>query len=210
MGRPKGARASTFHRWAPDELAYMKEIVPGRSYAEITKLVNERFSMDLKTTQISSCIGNHRMNTGLTGRFEKGSVPANKGLKGICAPGSEKGWFPKDGFSHNRREIGSERTGVDGYVYVKVQDGRKNLNWRAKHIVIWEEANGPLEPGCVLIFANGDRGDVRLDNLLLAERADLATMNRLGLKGHDRESTQAAILTSMLVRLGRKRRREAP
>lgn len=36
---------------------------------------------------------------------------------------------------------------------------------RQKHLVIWEEANGPIEPGTRLYFKNGDKTDVRLSNL---------------------------------------------
>ncbi|MEN6487843.1 MAG: HNH endonuclease [Smithella sp.] len=64
-------------------------------------------------------------------QFKKGNKPAN--------------WVP----------IGTERTNRDGYVEVKIADGRLNKNWKAKHIFIWETANGPVPKGHVVIFGDG-------------------------------------------------------
>ena len=54
---------------------------------------------------------------------------------------------------------------------MKVSD-RKDVkypidNWRMLHRQVWEEANGPIPEGCNIVFLNGDKTDVRLDNLAL-------------------------------------------
>jgi len=59
-------------------------------------------------------------------------------------------------------QIGDERVGSKGLIEVKTTGKR----WRLKHILVWEQAHGPLPKTHVLCFADGDRFNVRLDNLV--------------------------------------------
>jgi hypothetical protein len=38
--------------------------------------------------------------------------------------------------------------------------------------VIWEEANGPVPPGCLIIFADGDKRNCALENLACKTRSE--------------------------------------
>jgi hypothetical protein len=71
--------------------------------------------------------------------------------------------------------IGSRRL-IDGYVYIKLADVRyvpHTHNWYPEHVIDWEIANRrPLPPEHALRFRNGDRTDLRLDNLELISRRD--------------------------------------
>lgn len=197
-GRRIGSKNARFHVWRPEQRAFVATIVHGRSHREITTLVNDRFGLELTVDQVKAFISRTKLNTGRTGRFEAGHVPANKGTKGMSH--RNRTTFRAGNVAANRVPVGSEKLRVDGYVYVKVADGFKNANWIQKHILVWEQANGPLPAEHVLIFANGDREDVRLDNLVLAERADLAVMNNRSLMGCDSQSMKAGVLTSRLIR----------
>jgi len=57
--------------------------------------------------------------------------------------------------------------GDDGFLYVKKTGSRK---WHLKHLAVWEEANGRLPRGQALIFADGNRLNCDLDNLVLVPR----------------------------------------
>lgn len=128
--------------------------------------------------------------------FPKGHVPANKGVK------HPKGWAPgrmrETQFKPGTRAgvavalwkpVGSERVSKDGYLERKIRDGvppglsRREENryrmrsWRAVHLLVWEAANGPLPKGHAVAFRNGDKTDIRLDNLVLVSRADLMRRN---------------------------------
>lgn len=102
-------------------------------------------------------------------RYQKGHSPANKGKK--MAPETyakvSRTMFKKGNTPKNHREIGSERVNKDGYIEVKVAEPNK---WKAKHRVIWEEANGPVEKGYNVQFKDGNRLNVSLDNLYLISR----------------------------------------
>lgn len=77
--------------------------------------------------------------------------------------------------------IGTETRDRDGYLKRKVRDdaapGMSRRNWKYVHVLTWEEANGPVPPGHAVTFVNGDRTDIRLDNLQLTARRALMKRN---------------------------------
>ena len=82
-----------------------------------------------------------------------------------CAPTM----FKKGNKPANHKPVGSERVNIYGYVEVKVAEPNK---WRQKHRILWEQTNGPIPPGYILRFRNGNRQDITLGNLYLISRAD--------------------------------------
>lgn len=117
-------------------------------------------------------------------RFPKGHVPANKGLR---RPGWAPGRMRETQFKPGKRQgiavklwkpIGTERVSKDGYLERKVNDDLPlQRRWRGVHLIVWEAANGPLPKGRAVTFKNGDKRDVRLENLTLITRADLMRRN---------------------------------
>lgn len=186
--------------WTKEEKLYLEEIAKGKGHEEIRKLLSERFKMNFTIWQVKAAISRYKVKTGMTGQFEKGGIPFNKGRKGVCAKGSEKGWFKKGNRPANYRPVGSERMTVDGYVMIKVADPGK---WRLKSIVVWEEANKRKIPkNHVIVFADGNTKNFDLDNLLLVTRAELALMNKYKyIKKGNAEITKTAL---NLVKLEKK------
>lgn len=112
-------------------------------------------------------------------RFRKGHRPANKGKKLPPETYSKVAptMFRKGNVPANHRPVGSERVNVDGYVEIKVAE--PNV-WRQKHRVVWEQEYGPIPKGSNVQFRNGNRQDIRLENLYLISRRDqLKTENSL-------------------------------
>ncbi|GHV76492.1 hypothetical protein AGMMS49942_13130 [Spirochaetia bacterium] len=87
--------------------------------------------------------------------------------------------------------VGTEVIDTDGYVKVKIADPK---TWKVKHRIIWEKANGPVPKGNVIIFADGNRMNVKLKNLLMVSRKELAVMNRSGLIYENAEFTKTGKL----------------
>lgn len=133
----------------------------------------------------SPAAGRTNGRQGMGTRFQKGHVPANKGLRG------RKGWAPgrmaAGQFKKGERRgvavrlyqpVGAERISKDGYLERKVNDDLPlQRRWRAVHLVEWEAVHGPVPAGNALTFVNGDKRDIRLDNLALVSRADLMRRN---------------------------------
>jgi hypothetical protein len=187
------------HKWSEEEKKYLMEIVPGRHYDEVLELMNARFDYQFKKSQLSGAAKRYGVKTGFDGRYKKGNVPPNKGTKGLT--GANKTSFKKGHQALNYRPIGSERICRDGYTEIKVADPNK---WKLKHRLIWEEANGPVPKGYALIFGDGDKRNIKLDNLLLVSRAQLARLNQNHLIQNDTELTKTAInVVDLMVKISK-------
>jgi hypothetical protein len=78
------------HYFTPEQLEFLHSHVIGRTKQELTDLFNDHFKLYLTVRQIVSCSKNHKLPpSGLDGRFKKGSVPFNKGMKGLQQGGKE-------------------------------------------------------------------------------------------------------------------------
>ena len=186
-------------------LDYLKKIIPGRYYSEIIKLFEKRFGFSISEGYLGSLICRFGITTGKQ-HFPKGHIPWNKGAKGYCAPGSEKGWFKKGHKNKNTMPVGSERITADGYIEIKVSGTAKKSceRWKSKHALIWQKANGKIPKGSVVIFADSNKRNFKLSNLLCVTRNELYQLNRRGLIAPSGELTKAA---KALVALWIKKRR---
>jgi len=186
-------RKGTSNIFPPEIWKFITENYRGCSYQKMIDMVYERFGVMYNSQQINSFYGNHHLNSGLTGQFEKGHIPANKGRKGCCAPGSEKGWFQKGNVPKTQLPVGSEVIDNDGYRLVKIEE--PNV-WKLKHHIVWEEAYGKIPKDQIVIFLDGDKQNCALENLQCVTRAAHAVMNHFGLRSKNSELTEAGILVA--------------
>ena len=190
MGRPlvvknKGPQ----HIWSDEEKQYLAEITPGRGHKEIQSMMSCKFGFDYTHHQIKGAITRNKLNTGRTGRFEKGRATWNKGTKGLTKANVTS--FKKGQKPHNYKPLGSERITKDGYCEIKVSDtGRR---WRPKHVLIYEKHHGKVPKGSAVIFLDGDKRNFDIDNLYLVTRSQLAMLNKNSLIQKDAELTKTAI-----------------
>ena len=198
MGRPKGTKNTVLHKWSDEEKEYLKEIVTGRSHKEIIKMMNDKFEHQFTEGQIKGAIGRNNLNTGRTGRFEKGHIPANKGTKGTMK--ANKTSFQKGHTPKNHKEVGSERVSVDGYTEIKVAEPNK---WRLKHRVMYEKYhNVKLDPKQLVIFADRDKRNLTKENLLLVDNKQLLTLNQHKLIKENGELTKVGLnLANIIIKL---------
>ena len=190
MGRPLGVEnKGPRHIWSDEEKQYLAEITPGRGYKEIQSMMSCKFGFDYTHHQIKGAITRNKLNTGRTGRFEKGRATWNKGTKGLTKANVTS--FKKGQKPHNYKPLGSERITKDGYCEIKVSDtGRR---WRPKHVLIYEKHHGKVPKGSAVIFLDGDKRNFDIDNLYLVTRSQLAMLNKNSLIQKDAELTKTAI-----------------
>jgi len=154
--------------------------------------------------------GDHR---GRLAGFKKGHVPANKGLR---RPGWGPGRMKETQFKKGERRgvavtlyqpIGTERISKDGYLERKINDDLPlQRRWRAVHLLLWESENGPLPASHAVAFRNGDKTDIRLENLECITRREL--MRRNTIHRYPKEIVQAVQLIGALRRkINRRKRR---
>ena len=175
-------------RYTKEELDYIREIAPGRHYHEIVEMFNKKFERQIDAKKLKETLGNHGISTGLTGRFEKGHVPVNKGKK---FPGTgNRTTFRKGNVPANKMNVGEDIITTDGYVKTKIAE--PNV-WEYKHKLIWAEAHGPIPEKHSVIFADGDKLNLSIDNLLLVSRAELLMLNRRRLISENSELTKIGL-----------------
>jgi hypothetical protein len=185
------------HQYTQAQIRFINKKIAGRSVAEMTKLFNKHFGISLTVGQMKSFIGNHHLRNGLCGRFSPGLIPHNKGVKGLHYSRATE-WMP----GHkpwNYEPIGSERITRDGYLEIKIAAPRF---WKGKHILIWEKANGAVPKGIVIIFADGDKTNFKLKNLLMISRGELAVMNHCGLIYNNADFTKTGkIIADLKIKI---------
>lgn len=62
---------------------------------------------------------------------------------------------------------GDERVWQDGYLFRKTDSG-----WRAAHVALWEQHNGPVPANHIVTFKDGDKTRIEIENLECISRAD--------------------------------------
>lgn len=197
--------------YTKEEHEFMKDFVPGHSYKEIREAFLERFGGEVTDTFPKDYIANNKLNTGRTGRFTKGHVPANKGKK-MSPERYEKckATMFKPGTTTNIDPVGTEKVLSDGYVWIKIDDkpkAKKQENWKQKHRMIYEELHGPIPEGHYIIFLDGNRKNFDPDNLAAVSKAEHARMNQLKLRFSDAELTRTGLGIARIASANGKRRR---
>jgi hypothetical protein len=200
--RRKKRKYTPPHNYTTAEIRFLERKVAGRSHAEVTELFNRRFGLSFTVSRIHSTLQRYGFTNGRDTRFRPGQTSFNKGQKGIHF--SRKTEFKKGNRPWNWRPVGSERINADGYAEVKIRNPNK---WKTKHRIIWEKAHGKIPRGGVIIFADGNRLNMRLNNLLLVSRSELSVMNHLGLMSNKGKLTEIgkSIADVKLLIAGRKR-----
>lgn len=194
---PCGLSAGSPTKQYPEEIRnFIKMNHPGIGPKDMANLLNRTFKTNYTKSQMKGYYGNHSTDSGLNGEFKKGHIPINKGRKGV--DGWEPTQFKKGHKPANWVSIGSERVNGDDYVDVKVADGKKQKNWKGKHILIWEKENGPVPKDHAVIFGDGNNRNFDINNLLLVSRGQLATLNHKGLIQKSADLTRTAIIMTDL------------
>ena len=180
---------------------FIAKNIKGRPYKELTEMFNKEFGLNVSVGAVIKVAFLNKLKNEINTRFTKGRKPTyfrtghtpwNKGLKGAYASNSLTK-FKKGNKPHNYRSIGSERINFDGYVEIKVADPRK---WKLKHRIIWEEAHGKIPKDHIILFADQNKLNVSLDNLMLVSKREVLIMNRRKLIFDDPELTKVGKLNA--------------
>ncbi|WP_245676902.1 HNH endonuclease signature motif containing protein [Enterococcus rivorum] len=121
-------------------------------------------------------------------------MPINKGTKGMYNVGGNSTSFKKGEKPVTYKPVGSEMIDKDGYTLIKVKDdGPYQERWVNKQRVIWEKENGPIPKGHVILFADGNKGNLDIENLILISQSQLVRLNKNGWIGKSKEVTEVGI-----------------
>lgn len=205
---------SSGHKYTQEEHDFLRSFIPGHTYKEIIEAYNKKFSEPITLTRVKAYMANHKINNGLTGRFKKGHVPANKGTHPPTRGRMAETQFKNGHLPHNTKPIGYERITRDGYIEVKIKMRPSsplcNDNFILKHRLIWEEAHGPIPEGHKVTFLDGNKRNFDLSNLALVTNAENAYIQCAGLRSENPELTETGILIAKAALLTKKRKEAKP
>lgn len=167
----------TRNNWTNEQLKFIQENVVGIPVRELQSMFNNKFNSNRSLASIRAAKTRLGLSNGLDAHFKKG-------------------------VSYDRKKlpIGAE-TCSHGYWFIK----RANNLWVLKHRYLWEQENGPVPEGSVIIFGDGNPLNFDLSNLLCVTRQDLLTMNEQRLIFDNSELTKTGQLIAKLINATRKR-----
>lgn len=156
-----------------DEMFYfLKNIVEGRRWKEITSMFNSHFGVNKSIQRIMSFCSSRGLWNGLKGQ--------------------------------TGHSIGTEQM-HNGYVLIKTAHPDK---WIPKHRLLWEEKNGPLPKGDIIIFADGNKSNFNLDNLIKVNKKEFLHLNYFSLRFNDSEYTKVGLTIVKVIIKTKERQKE--
>lgn len=182
------------HIYTKEQEQFLKENIVNTPHKELAAMFNSEFGTNFNSDRIKAKTLRLGLKNGLDGRFQKGRESHNKGKR---FPGQiNSGCFKKGNKPHNTLAVGTELIKDDGYLWRKISQPNE---WKQVHRLLWEEVNGPQPKGTKLIFVDGDRTNIVLDNLELVSDSELLLMNRNGLISDDAELTKTGVLVARVL-----------
>lgn len=110
---------------------------------------------------------------------------------------------PRKTENRNSLPIGSESI-FRGTVHIKTARGK----WEPKHRWLWVQENGPIPNGQVIIFKDGNKQNITVDNLMLVSRREMAVINKKKMLDVPEQYRETMVLTGKLIAKSAERRRE--
>ncbi|MFR0816520.1 MAG: HNH endonuclease signature motif containing protein [Enterococcus casseliflavus] len=86
-------------------------------------------------------------------------------------------------------------------------DGPWHKRWRPKHKVEWEKVHGEIPKGYVLIFLDGNKQNITMDNLKLVTQGQNLQLNRKQWRSKIPQATLAGVRLAQLHEKVVKRKR---
>lgn len=191
IGRKKGLPTEKYSKEVRD---YINQNYRGVGPTEMTDRLNNMFGTHYTKSQMKSFYKNNGLNSGLDGRFVKGHPAFNKGVS--TGGGPEETRFDKGNRPYNTLPVGTRTKKADGYWAVKTAE--PNV-WELIHRRIWEGHNGKIPPGHVVIFGDGNKDNLDVNNLILVSKRQLVRMNQNGLIKSDIELTKTGIIMADMI-----------
>ena len=176
-------------KFKTEELDFLKSFNGTKNRNELLELFNNNFEK-ITSTQLETLLHRYKIPFKKlpSYTFKKGHTPWNKGKKTGIRPHSE-------------------RVDRDGYTYIKLVNKKK---WKLKHRWIWEQKYGEIPADHVIIFADGNKKNFNIENLILVSRKELAVLNKNKLLRDNAELTNIG-LTIAKIKIAiadKKRKRE--
>lgn len=176
-------------KWTKEMVEWLKEHYNDDSYNRLAITMNSIFNCKITGSSLE-----HKINRlGLTKDKDL--------IKRYILP--NKFSFKKGHIPATKKPIGYERTHPDGYTWVKVAEPDV---FRPKHRVIYEQHYGPIPKGYNVIFADRNKSNFDIDNLILVSDAELCVMGtkKLLYKGNIEATKTGLTIAKLMLKIRKK------
>lgn len=163
--------------WTPAELSLLAALYPELHTADVAALMGctesriynaacsakLRKSAEYLASDTAARIQRGRQHPSMIAtRFKAGLSPWNKGTHFDSGGRSHETRFQVGSKPHTTLPVGSHRISAGGALERKVGElcGAPHLRWHAVSRIVWEQANGPMPPGHIVVFKPGRRTTV--------------------------------------------------
>lgn len=215
----KNQKRIRYHKYSQEVADYLIEHHKGKTLIELADMINKRFNMNINNKDVGNLKSRLKRRKGIylepapnDGRYRKGQIPANKGKKWdeyLTKEQQEKAkvtCFKKGNKPSNAVEVGAEHMRYSGskpedigYLYIKIADGRGNKNWIPKQQYIYEQHYGKIPAGHKVIFADGNRFNFDIENLILVSNSEELIMNQHNLRYNDKDLTKTGSIIAKVM-----------
>lgn len=197
-------------KYSAELRTFIEENYKGRSNKELCQMIADRFGPVISQGNLRAYKKNHRLKSGLSGRFQKGHEAENKGktwaefMPEEAQQRIRKNLFKKGIVPHNTDPVGTVVMTTDGYLKRKIRE--PNI-WEFVHRAEYIRHHGPIPDGMVVIFKDGNHENCDISNLALISKAENVQMNRRHLRFEDPELTESGVLVAKILALSVERKR---
>lgn len=161
-----------------EEDNFLRNNVQGRLVTELTEMFNKKFNRNVTIKQIREYKKTNRLKSGVKTCFIKGKRPSNY------------------------KTVGSEFVNKDGYTYIKIANPN---TWVHKQQYIYEQKYGKIPENHSVVFADGNKNNFNLDNLILMRNKDKLVMKNKHLIFNDKDLTKTGLLIAQLINMSAER-----
>lgn len=155
-----------------EEKKFIKDNVLNTSNKKLAEMFNKQFNTNITVRQIKTFKYHNNLSNGIDTRFSKNNR------------------------MQINRPIGSERKCSNGHMWIKVEE--PNV-WQLKHRYLYEKYKGKLKRDDIVIFADGDKTNFDLDNLVLISKREHFTMIAKNLFFKDKQLTNTGLVLAKLM-----------
>lgn len=163
-----------------EEQTFIEENVKGLSSEQLTNLVNKKFNKNITIKQMQQYKKSHKLKSEISTRFVKGQIP------------------------YNKLPILSEFVSSDEYTYIKIAEN----SWKHKQVYIYEKFYGKIPKNYSVIFADRNKQNFDIDNLILVRNKDKLVAKNKHLIFEDKELTKTGLLIAQIINKASKEKKK--
>ena len=179
-------------KFSEEQIEFLKNFKGEKTLKELATLLKEKYGVETININyfrkyLRKLNVDYKCEKYNAGCFKRGFSAWNKGVKTGVKPRR----YDKNGdVIWLEKPIGSERVEKKGYTLVKIKVPN---TWEYKQRVIWKEIHGEIPTNHVIIFADGNKSNFDIDNLICISKNELRQLNRYKLKKDDADLTKVGI-----------------